>query len=88
MDNNTKKKWKILEVLYIKSRQPRINLETSDNILKCLRYRTLFIPKFLQRMDTTNFILVETVKNKLPLPLTLTLVIKRKQNDSLNIKQF
>ena len=39
IDNNVKK-LKILEALYIKFRQPtinRINFETSDNILKCLK---------------------------------------------------
>ena len=39
MDNNVKK-LKILEALYIKFRQPTmniINFETSDNIQKCLK---------------------------------------------------
>ena len=35
--DNDVKKLKILEALYVKFRQPRINFKTSDNILKCLK---------------------------------------------------
>ena len=72
-------KSKLLEALYIKF-QPltinRINLDTCDNILKCLK---LMEQSILQKIYRRNIILlhiIELFKNKLSLPLSITLVIK------------
>ena len=60
-DNNIQKLNKILEALYIKFRQPiinRINCETSDNILKYLKW----IEQSIITKDKTDFILIHVTE--------------------------